>query len=57
MDDHNTRIVVFGSDAPQARAVADRIARNAFHNVTYFGGDIDALQAAIPTTATIQAAR
>jgi rhodanese-related sulfurtransferase len=57
MDDHNTRIVVFGSDAAQARGMADRIAKNAFHNVTCFGGDIDALQTAIPTTAAIQAAR
>lgn len=35
MDDHNTRIVVFGSDASQARAMADAIAGEAFHNVTF----------------------
>ena len=36
MEDHNTRIVVFGADATQARAVAEAIAREAFHNVSYF---------------------
>lgn len=38
MEDHNTRIVVFGRDAAQARAVAEAIAREAFHNVAYFPG-------------------
>lgn len=35
MEDHNTRIVVFGTGAAQARAVAEEIARNAFHNVMF----------------------
>jgi hypothetical protein len=35
MSHHNTRIVVFGADADQARVSADRIACNAFHNLTY----------------------
>ena len=47
MEDHNTRIVVFGSDAAQARAVAEEIARNAFHNVGYFAGTYEALDSAI----------
>jgi rhodanese-related sulfurtransferase len=34
MDDHNTRIVVFGP-TELARAVADTIAREAFHNVSF----------------------
>jgi rhodanese-related sulfurtransferase len=52
MDDHNTRIVVFGADAAQARAVADRIAKNAFHNVTFYAGSVETLQAGLtPTTA------
>lgn len=38
MEDHNTRIVVFGSDAAQARAVAEGLAREAFHNVAYLEG-------------------
>lgn len=44
MEDHNTRIVVFGRDARQARAVADAIAQEAFHNVSYFEGDFSALR-------------
>jgi hypothetical protein len=37
MEDHNTRIIVFGKDAAQARATAE-IAKNAFHNVSFYGG-------------------
>jgi rhodanese-related sulfurtransferase len=33
MEDHNARIVVFGSTTAEARATAETIARNAFHNV------------------------
>lgn len=47
MEDHNTRIIVFGSDARQARAVAEAIVREAFHNVSYFEGDVNALRAAV----------
>ena len=43
MEDHNMRIIVFGRDADQARAVASAIAREAFHNVAYFPGTYDAL--------------
>jgi hypothetical protein len=45
MEDHNTRIIVFGRDAGQARAVAEALAREAFHNVTYFDGELRALLA------------
>jgi len=38
MNDHNTRIIVFGSDREQARHVAEAIAREAFHNVAFFDG-------------------
>lgn len=38
MEDHNTRIIVFGSNAAQARAVAAEIAKNAFSNVTFWSG-------------------
>jgi rhodanese-related sulfurtransferase len=44
MEDHNTRIIVFGASADQARAVAEALAREAFHNVTYFEGGVDALR-------------
>ena len=47
MEDHNTRIVVFGRDAAQARALAEAIVREAFHNVAYFPGTYDALRAAV----------
>ena len=38
MEDHNTRIVVVGRDAQEARYVAEALAREAFHNVSYFPG-------------------
>jgi hypothetical protein len=43
MDDHNTRLIVFGRDSTQARAVAEAIAKEAFHNVAYFAGTFDTL--------------
>lgn len=44
MEDHNTRIVVFGRDG--AQAVAEAIAREAFHNVSYFAGPFERLRSA-----------
>jgi rhodanese-related sulfurtransferase len=44
MEDHNTRIVVFGRDGSQASEVAEALAREAFHNVTYFAGTYEALK-------------
>ncbi|HET8625250.1 MAG TPA: rhodanese-like domain-containing protein [Gemmatimonadales bacterium] len=41
MEDHNTRIVVLGADARTARYVAEAIAREAFHNVSYFPGSFE----------------
>jgi hypothetical protein len=38
MEDHNTRIVVLGTDAAAARYVAEALAREAFHNVSSFAG-------------------
>jgi rhodanese-related sulfurtransferase len=43
MADHNTRIFVVGDSGAQARAVAEAIARDAFHNVAFFDGSIAAL--------------
>ena len=40
MEDHNTRIIVFGKDAAQARAAAEEIAKNAFHNVSFYAGSL-----------------
>ena len=41
MEDHNTRIIVFGRDGAQARAVTEAIANEAFHNASFFGGGFD----------------
>ena len=38
MEDHNTRILVIGTDAAAARYVAEALTREAFHNVSYFAG-------------------
>ena len=46
MEDHNTRIVVFGNDASQAREVAEEIAKNAFHNVSFYAGPLTDLKLA-----------
>jgi rhodanese-related sulfurtransferase len=46
MEDHNTRIVVFGADAGQAREVAEEIAKNAFHNVSFYAGALADLKLA-----------
>ena len=43
MEDHNTRIVVFGKDAAQAR---EEIAKNAFHNVSFYAGSLSDLKLA-----------
>jgi rhodanese-related sulfurtransferase len=40
MTDHNTRIFVVGDGGTDARAVAEAIARDAFHNVSFFGGGV-----------------
>ena len=38
MEDHNTRVIVFGGDPDAARYVAEALAHEAFHNVAYFAG-------------------
>ncbi len=44
MEDHNTRIIVFGRDSAQARAVAEAVVKNAFHNVAYYAGAFETLK-------------
>jgi rhodanese-related sulfurtransferase len=46
MEDHNTRIVVFGQDGAQSRAVAEALVKEAFHNVAFFDGAFSTLEAA-----------
>ncbi len=47
MEDHNTRIIVFGQTAEQAKAVAEAIAKEAFHNVSFFDGSFDQFKSAL----------
>ncbi len=47
MEDHNTRIIVFGANGDQARHVTEALVREAFHNVTYFAGDYEEINASI----------
>jgi rhodanese-related sulfurtransferase len=44
MTDHNTRILVVGDSAEQARAVAEAIVKDAFHNVSFYAGTVRDLQ-------------
>ena len=44
MEDHNTRIIVFGNDGTQARQVCEALTREAFHNVAYFDGSYERLR-------------
>jgi rhodanese-related sulfurtransferase len=45
MEDHNTRLVVVGGDVSEARYVAETLAREAFHNVSYFRGTFEEARA------------
>lgn len=47
MNDHNTRIVVFGDEPEQAKMLAEAIAQEAFHNVSYFTGSVSLLKALV----------
>jgi rhodanese-related sulfurtransferase len=47
LDDFNTRIVLFGRDAAQARALADALSRRPWHNVAYYPGRFETLREAI----------
>lgn len=47
MEDHNTRLIVVGRDAADARFVAEALAREAFHNVSYFPGAFEEARAVL----------
>jgi rhodanese-related sulfurtransferase len=47
MEDHNTRIIVFGKTSEQARGVAEALAKEAFHNVSFFAGAYDELRTSL----------
>jgi rhodanese-related sulfurtransferase len=47
VEDHNTRIIVLGEDRGKARAVAEALTADAFHNVAFFSGTVEHLEAAL----------
>jgi rhodanese-related sulfurtransferase len=47
MDDHHTRIIVVGTSAAEAQTLAEGVAKDAFDNVSFFGGDSTALERAL----------
>jgi Rhodanese-related sulfurtransferase len=47
VEDHNTRIIVFGDDLQDVQAIADALAKEAFDNATFFVGKYAELAAAI----------
>lgn len=57
IEDHNTRIIVFGTDPEQVRAATAEIAKNAFHNVSFFAGTLDDLVAGLGTQVVVAQAR
>ena len=44
MQDHNTRVIVFGQDMSEAKKVAEALSRNAFHNVSFFAGSFSEIR-------------
>lgn len=46
--DFNTRVIIFGRAAAQARKLADAIGKTPFQNVSYFPGLFEELSAALP---------
>lgn len=47
IEDHNTRIIVFGDDPQTVRGIADSLAKEAFHNVSFFAGTYAELAKAV----------
>jgi rhodanese-related sulfurtransferase len=47
MEDHNTRLIVVGRDAIEAHYVAEALAREAIHNVSYFPGTFEEARTAL----------
>lgn len=46
-DDFNRRVILFGRDGGQARALADVLTKRPWHNVSYFGGSFASLAEAL----------
>jgi rhodanese-related sulfurtransferase len=47
IEDHNTRVIVFGDDPQAVRSIADSLAKEAFHNVSFFVGTYAELAKAV----------
>jgi rhodanese-related sulfurtransferase len=47
VEDHNTRIIIFGDDLQDIHAIAEALAKEAFDNVAFFAGKYAELAAAI----------
>ena len=47
LEDHNARIIVFGRDGEQAKAVCEALAKIAYHNISFYGGTFKTLSAQI----------
>jgi hypothetical protein len=45
LEDHNARIIVFGRDGEQARAMCEALTKIAFHNASFYGGTFKKLSA------------
>lgn len=54
-NDFNTRVIIFGRDAAQARALAVGMGeQTAYHNVNYYPGTFESLMSAIKTKSTVK---
>lgn len=53
MEDHNTRILVFGGTERDGAFVAQAVAHEAFHNVSYFAGSFERLRVVLETPSEI----
>jgi rhodanese-related sulfurtransferase len=51
MEDHNTRIIVFGKSKEEAGYVAQAIAKEAFHNASFFDGSFEQLKSVVQQSA------
>jgi rhodanese-related sulfurtransferase len=47
LDDFNRRVIIFGKDFAQARALADILSKRPWHNVMYYPGSYETLAAAL----------
>ena len=56
MEGHNTRIIVFGKSKEETGTVAQAIAKEAFHNVSFFDGSFEQLKSVVQQSAATDSA-